>query len=198
MAEGSGRGGQRLDAALHFGRIGGIDPQIGRAQAGGALQQQVDGAVGGERVIDFHGLGGIAQADLSGGPETGQHRIAGRARARDFEEGVLRLLVLALAAKLDRRLEARARLFGGEPLAVFVPAPAAGGGDDEKRPGNDPVLVAFPSLYGSIATIFLVNFADKVGHLASVGDTRGGKRARLMGARRWALARIRPESEPEG
>ena len=82
------------------------------------------------------------------------------------ERGERRLRVGPLAVAIERQglLEGGAgRLLSGD-LAVLVETVAAGGQHNQRRGGNDVVLVLLPELERLVAADFLVNFLKDVAH----------------------------------
>ena len=153
---------QRRRALLLFARN--VDPEQGSAQAGGVAQERVDRRIAGDRV---EGGGRARRVALRLGAGRGHLReraIAARRFGGDLVETGFRLVELAALERRERLLElVSGRLLG--PFALILPIAKAGRGEhDQRRAGEDEVLVFLPEFRRLVAPDFLVNFVKDIAH----------------------------------
>ena len=160
-------GGQRFDPGLELVVSRGVDQDERRAHRGEIALHLVDAAIGRDGVVDRNSRLGILLSERSRLTHLAKHAVACRSVGGDLGERRLGFLVLTLLAEQCRGVE-RGAGFGG--LLGFVPlitAPAADRGDEQHRQRNDQDAVAIPQLLDLLATQFLINFIENIGHEAS-------------------------------
>ena len=156
--------GLRLEPGLQFGVGHGVDQQQTGAHRCEVLQHLADAAVSRDVLIGLYRGLAVGRRELGRLAKARQHAIARRAGRRDLGEGFLGLLVLALVAERNGRLECHARSLGLPGLPVIVAAPRRDPGDDQNAQGDDIISVTVPQLPELVATDFFVDFLENIGH----------------------------------
>jgi hypothetical protein len=156
--EGRIRRGVGLEPLLHVGIAGGIDQDAAGADARQLLLLGADAAIGGQFIEHLHGGLGIALLHFRGEAKSRQQAIAVWRFRHEIGERGLGLAVLVLLGELDRLVEGIAGFRGLLGLQILIAAPAADGGDDQDRHGDNIERVLVPELLELLAADFLVYF----------------------------------------
>ena len=101
---------------------------------------------------------GSRVAGFRGGAQPRQHAVARRRLGGQIGKGGFRLGMLVLLGEFDGLVEGSAGLGGLLGLQILIAAPAAHGGDDQERHGDDIDRILVPQLLELVATDVLVDF----------------------------------------
>ncbi len=148
----------RLEALTHGGVRLRLHEQSACANPREVLFRTGNRGIGRNGVVELPGSLRIALGGLRSGTQPRQPAVALGAVCGDPGKGSLGFGAPALIGQGNRGLESRSGLGGLLRLEILIAAPAADGGDDQNRPGNNEDRITLPKLLELLAAQIIVYF----------------------------------------